>query len=276
MKSILIAKIHATIECSVCQEIMHVPFMMQCGHSSCYKCLYTWFGVKMNCPTCREINENKPILNVPLRQISRNISDLIIEMSKDKDEADRIKSQREEAIEEYQEDFEQNALFGDAFKSALTLIDRSDGVPRCGNCHWEAHGTVCLHCGTRFRIPREDSYYDSDDGDAYDEDDEETTRYGGNGREEYDSEDSFIDNGIPSIDLRGGDSSDDDVREIYGDEWTGFDNQSIGSSMNDDYEADLHRALEDFHNDALDDDSDDTDDIIHRRPRVIDISDDDE
>lgn len=64
----------------------------------------------MNCPTCREINENKPILNVPLRQISRNISDLIIEMSKDKDEADRIKSQRKEATEEYQEDFEQNSL----------------------------------------------------------------------------------------------------------------------------------------------------------------------
>lgn len=258
---------------------MHVPFIMQCGHSSCYKCLYTWFGVKMNCPTCRELNETKPILNVPLRQISTNISDLIIEMANDKEEAQRIKKQREEAIEEYQEDLDKNALFGDAFTSALTLIDRSDGVPRCGNCHWEAHGSVCLHCGTRFRVPRDDDYYDSDDGEAYNEDDEETARYGNNGgHEDYDSEDSFIDNGIPSVELSD-DSSSDDVREIDANEWTGFDNQSLGSSINDEYETDLHRALENFHNDALEEgseQSDDTDEIIHRRPRVINISDDDD
>lgn len=249
---------------------------MACGHSSCYRCLYSWFGVKMNCPTCREDSENKPTLNVPLRQISRYISDLIIEMTTDKEERDRITAHRDEAINEYQQDFERKSLFGDAFQSALTLIDRSDGVPRCGNCHWEAHGTVCLHCGTQFRIPRDDTYYDSDDGDAYDEDEEELRNTSVTAADDYDSEDSFIDNGIPSIDLDCENSSDDDVRELYGEEWSGFDNNSATSSMHGDYEADLHRALEDFHNEALDDDTDDTDDIIERRPRVINISDDDD
>lgn len=177
---------------------MHVPFLATCGHSFCYSCLKLWFTTKVNCPTCRKNLESPPILNIQLKEISNNISDLIITLTNDPKESQQITEHREQMQNEYDEDFRRKKLFGDVFDSAVTLIDRSDGVPRCGNCHWEAHGSVCLHCGSRFRVPMEDSYYDSDDGDAYNEDDEEIVVYGRDndseeGPNEYDSQDSFID-----------------------------------------------------------------------------------
>lgn len=296
MKASIIAKIHSTVECPMCQEIMYVPFMLPCGHSSCYNCLYTWLGIKMNCPTCREDCENKPVLNVPLKQISDAISQLMIDMNKAKDESDHIEIQRKEALSQYQEDFDNKALFGDLFKAAVTLIDRSDGVPRCGNCHWEAHGSVCLHCGTRFRISRDDTYYDSDDGNAYDEDDNESRDYGSH--EEYDSQDSFIDNSEPVIHLNSDNYLSSDA-ESYHQDWRGFNSASSQSSEDETHaSADLHNALHNFHHNVVHDDDDDDDDDVHvvnsdddyddddddvsvntdtlilRRPRVINISDD--
>ena len=131
----IIAQAQRTVECAVCSEIMHVPFLASCGHSFCYGCLCSWFTNKVNCPTCRQNLEHPPILNVQLQEISHSISDGLIALGKD---AATIKDQRDEATASYKHDSTRKKLFGDAFESALTLIDRSDGVPRCGNCHWEA------------------------------------------------------------------------------------------------------------------------------------------
>ncbi|MGO2788867.1 MAG: hypothetical protein ACTIBB_04530, partial [Staphylococcus saprophyticus] len=50
----------------------------------------------------------------------------------------------------------------------------------------------CLFCGAQFRVPRDDDYFDSDDGDAYNEDDEEIVIHGQDedldGPNEYDTE----------------------------------------------------------------------------------------
>lgn len=142
--------------------------------------------------------EYPPILNIQLKEISNNLSDIVITLTEDPHESQQMTEHREEMQKDYDEDFRSNKLFGEIFDSAITLIDRSDGVPRCGNCHWEAHGSVCLHCGSRFRVPRNDSYFDSEDGDAYNEDDEEIVMFGRDndsdeGANEYDSQDSFID-----------------------------------------------------------------------------------
>ena len=40
------------------------------GHSFCYDCIYQWFSNKINCPTCRHDIENKPILNIHLKNLS--------------------------------------------------------------------------------------------------------------------------------------------------------------------------------------------------------------
>lgn len=227
---------------------MHIPFLASCGHSFCYGCLKSWFDNKVNCPTCRKELEYPPILNIQLKEISYNISELLINFSDDVQESNSMKEQRDEMQNEYDEDFKVKKLFGDAFESALTLIDNSDGVPRCGNCHWEAHGTECLHCGSRFRIPRDDSYYDSEDGDAYNEDDEEIILEGRDeeeGANEYDSEDSFIDGReFDSInrDLADRDENDilssDEDRSDASSVWRGFDDQ-----------ANAHRDSEDVGDD---------------------------
>ena len=151
-------------------------------------------------------------------------------------------------------------VFDKIFEStAMTLVDTSDGVPRCGNCHWEAHGSLCMHCGARFRIPRDDDYYDSEDGDAYNEDDEELMleRRGGrdddNGHDneanEYDTQDSFIDNDSDS--QAGGNESDSSANGM---EWNGFQNGDLASESGG--ERDIDTAIDNFNSGVIEIDSD--------------------
>lgn len=275
---------------------MHVPLLMRCGHSSCYHCLYSWFKVKMNCPTCRVESDEKPILNVPLKQISQTMTDLLIDITEDREEREAIINHRKDAVNEYMQDAENKALFGALFSSAVTLIDRSDGVPRCGNCHWEAHGTVCLYCGSSFRRSRID-YSDLEEYDDDEEEDgeeqEETENYGTTVENAYDSEDSFIDDSAPEV-YSNSDLSSSDAEFLGRSEWRGFENDhdldvtgissdrsqssssvvDMSNDPNGDYERDVNRTIRNFRSALDENDSDDTDEIIRRRPRgVIDISD---
>lgn len=279
------------MECTICSEIMHVPFLTACGHSFCYGCLNLWFEAKINCPTCRSEQESAPILNIQLKTISSSIVDIAVEVLGPQGEGLSLVLARENAVGEYEADFARKRLFGDAFKTALTLIDTSDGVPRCGQCHWEAHGSACLHCGARFRTPREDSYYDSEDGDAYLDDEEEIRIYGRDDDGEdvpnaYDSEDSFVDN--RTFDAINADLNLDDILSSSGGEgeWGGFDDHVSGPrstgvawEAEGGFEVDddrIHQVLDDLHEDHLgetvdltgDDDEDDVS-VRHRPQRVV-------
>lgn len=253
----------------------------------------------MNCPTCRVESEEKPILNVPLKQISQVMTDLLIDVTEDREEREAIINHRKDAVNEYMQDAENKALFGTLFSSAVTLIDRSDGVPRCGNCHWEAHGTVCLYCGSSFRRSRTDysglEGYDDDEGEEDGEElEEEADNYGTAVENAYDSEDSFIDNNAPEVYSNSDLSSSDDPEFLGRSEWRGFENDhdldvtgvssdgsrnsssivDMSNDSNGDYERDINRTIRNFRSALDENDSDDTDEIIRRRPRgVIDISD---
>ncbi|KAK6455703.1 associated with histones/Spt16/Pob3 [Scheffersomyces xylosifermentans] len=285
----LLSKITNSIECSICAELMHVPLTAECGHSFCYDCLFTWFQNKMNCPTCRHEITIKPSLNLHLKDISKSIVDIIIDTTLESEEKKKLEEYRNGCWKSYNFDSQHDRIFGDLFKTALTLIDNSDGVPRCGNCHWEAHGTVCLHCGTRFRIPHDDEYYDSADG-AYNEEYEEQFH---NSQDEYDSADSFVDPRDEeeiNRDLRH--AADDDIlstdnEDEAHEEWHGFgqvdldhvgdENSPIEISADEDdddgleyYDSDdIRDALDEFHDAQLaqEDDSDDGS-IVVRRHRV--------
>jgi hypothetical protein len=227
-----------------------------------------------------------------LKDIAKNISDLIIETTIDEDEKESIITHRKKAINEYEFDKQKHQLFGDLFNSAVTLIDTSDGVPRCGNCHWEVQGNVCDHCGNRLRIPVDE--YDSDERAAYDEDDAES-----DGANSYDSEDSFIDNGVLRVvDLD--DYSDldfgSDTERIAREHWAGFDDSEIeldGIDEDDigndtDRRYNLREALENFHYEDLQraedgsdaaisiSDVDDDDQVRPNHRRAIVISDDED
>ncbi|KAI5970395.1 PSH1 [Candida margitis] len=190
LTSNLLSKITNSLECSICSEVMLAPMTTECGHSFCYECLHQWFKNKINCPTCRHEIQTKPALNMKLNEISKNLTELIIDAKLDPN-VDSFVSRKKEAISNYESHAKKKRVFGELFCGySLTLIDNSDGVPRCGNCLWEAHGTVCLHCGSRFR--NADLIRSADDDDE-DEDEDEFYQDVPQEEDQYDSDDSFID-----------------------------------------------------------------------------------
>lgn len=283
----LLRRISASTECSVCSEVMIVPVLLACGHSFCYDCCNSWFDTKVTCPTCRHELEHPPILNVQLKEIANYLIDMTITHEGDAEEAERLQQRRDEANKSYNYDLNHNKLYGETFKSVMTLVDNSDGVPRCGNCHWEAHGEECLHCGARFRIARDDDYYDS--AEAYDEDDEEIQLYGRDEGDRYDSEDSFVDGrdyDEINQDLQSDTSHLDDasialmgeIQVADNDDWTGFDDNN--SESDSDYnEDDLHTAIHEFNQQPIsigDEDEDDSPASRGSRRNIIPISDDED
>lgn len=193
LKDAVIMQMISNLECVICLEVMHVPFLCSCGHSFCYGCLESWFKNKLNCPTCRKELNEPPVINIQLRDMSKVITDLFLDSIPNLEEGTSLKNVRTEQVAEFEKATQRRKnLFGSSFLLFATVVDTSDGVARCGNCHWEAHGSRCLNCGERIRNPQEDDYFDLDDGDAYNEDQEEVEIYGV-ARDSYDSDDSFID-----------------------------------------------------------------------------------
>ncbi|CAI5758359.1 unnamed protein product [Candida verbasci] len=219
--SCLLSKLYSNIECSICSDIMIIPVSIECGHSFCYSCLLEWFKNKLTCPTCRFKIKNKPIINLKLKDICKNVIEFMIEHNPN--DSKYLIDLKKESEAKYNLDVKFKRLFGSVFQnSTLTLIDNSDGVPRCGNCHWEAHGSVCLHCGTRFRFA-----IDSDDDDEDDDEEFEDVRSGlhhilhDQDHEEdnnnYDTEDSFINDGEEEIDNQHDGLSNDEGGSEYED-----------------------------------------------------------
>lgn len=41
--------------CTICQEKMHVPILVRCGHMFCEECVSEWFERECTCPMCRTL-----------------------------------------------------------------------------------------------------------------------------------------------------------------------------------------------------------------------------
>lgn len=300
LKDSLLVRLASALECLVCSETMHVPFLAACGHSFCYGCLDAWFDTKINCPTCRATMDEPPILNIQLKDMSAALTDVVIDTLEAGATKLELVEARKRALDEYEQASRSKELFRGAFKTAPTLIDRSDGVPRCANCHWEAHGSECLNCGATFRVPRGDLYYDSEDGDAYNEDEDEVETYGISNAD-YDSEDSFVD-GRDLMEINADrhhldndellSSGDNEPDSGDNGSWEGFrqegemyrddaddlpDWQNGGGDLSDtDSSQDMESAIEVLHERALQESRDygselelDSDVDMHRRPTLI-------
>lgn len=66
--------------------------------------------------------------------------------------SEEIIKDRDYKIKQYKKDLNSNNLFKKVFKmTGRAVIDTSDGVARCSNCHWEVHGDRCPNCNIRLR-----------------------------------------------------------------------------------------------------------------------------
>jgi len=65
---------------------------------------------------------------------------------------DEVLRDREMKIKYYKKDVGSNNLFKRVFKNTgYALVDTSDGVARCSNCHWEVDGNRCPNCNIHLR-----------------------------------------------------------------------------------------------------------------------------
>lgn len=252
----VLAKIHHGLECPICAEMMYVPLTCLCGHTFCYECIDSWFDTKMNCPTCRTEMEQPPVMNIALRDIVTVVVNLAIDVEIDEDRKAKLIRAKENASKNYiritalGED-----IFGDKFKNTtLTLIDRSDGVARCGNCHWEAHGSRCINCGTRFRMPRDDDYYDSEADEDYSDDDQEQFTVNGIEGDDLYSDDSFVvytddeaQMGTEGDPITVDEDDDEDFHSVDSVEFEGF------SDTESDFHSQHHHDIHHHHNSHGDD-----------------------
>lgn len=177
-----LSKVCESLVCSICQEYMYVPMMIQCGHNFCYGCLSIWFdsnhGEQLSCPHCRGIVNHKPCLNSALQQWLHVLIDVVKSEKEErngKGALPGILQAKQQFEDQYRQDVKNDELFKCVFQSTATgLQDEDDeGILRCSNCHWELEDVedgACPHCHARIRSglrpdvsPPESDYSDYSD-----------------------------------------------------------------------------------------------------------------
>ncbi|KAF9571515.1 E3 ubiquitin ligase [Mortierella alpina] len=187
------------LQCSICVDYFSSPFTVECGHTFCYACLRSWLEIHKSCPTCRTKLLRRPTLSFNIReQVHASIARLPEperKIAQEKMAADEQSMQRVQSKGDVWKDiFKPLSLEG----IGNTIVDAEDGVRRCASCGWEVRGGVCVNCSNLF------SDVEGSDVESQDNTDQESEE-----PDEYDSHDSFIDDG-DSADEYGGSESDSD------------------------------------------------------------------
>lgn len=270
--------VSGSLNCTVCQELMFVPFILSCGHTFCYSCLREWFKSRPDCPLCRHKVGRPPTLNIIVREL---LNGMITYLG-----TDSIVTAKSEADKVYEEDVKEHNLFERVFNNLIeTTLDRSDGVPRCSRCLWEAHGSSCLNCGATFIDDRqsdegEDLYFsdfDMEERASEDEDDE-----GSDGSSFLDNRDiNAIEDDLydPFPELQDDDEDGTPENESH---WHGFSDSDGYLSLEDDEDdvQELQSAVRRVKEDVDSSDSEESSDHLETRrnkraARVI-VSDDED
>ncbi|GMF69618.1 unnamed protein product [[Candida] boidinii] len=132
--------------------------------------------------------KREPVSNINVKHTVQIFTDILIENDSSIEKS--LNAHKEENLEQFYLDSKSanGQLFKGIFNNfAEAVIDTSDGIPRCANCHWEVHGTVCLNCNRRLIY---------ENGDEEDEDDLSDFVFGdgdgigsGDAEGDYDDED---------------------------------------------------------------------------------------
>ncbi|ORY74866.1 hypothetical protein BCR37DRAFT_384309 [Protomyces lactucae-debilis] len=196
-------KLRKQLNCHICTELMFEPMVLtECGHTFCYGCSYDWLKTHKTCPTCRAKVRTKP---TPIYLIRELVDVFVnrIELQSPLDEGAVLRQHQEEqrlVVASHRDD-SYPGLFPDIPKHGGRLVDHEDRVMRCINCHWEIDGTVCAGCGQDYGSGDSGEDYTDNESLGYDDDADAFANLDDEEPNEYDHEDSFIDNG-PSSQLR--------------------------------------------------------------------------
>ncbi|KAG5362567.1 RING finger protein [Yarrowia sp. C11] len=143
----LLCDVGSDLECAICQSIMFVPFILDCGHNYCYPCLKQWFVNNNSCPECRTRICKAPTHSLTLKSLAESITDKMIrvEPSLKKPFARRKKEQ----VKPYTKDVKKKRVFPAFASKSSHHLDEEDGVQRCSQCHWELEEEEdrCTNCG---------------------------------------------------------------------------------------------------------------------------------
>ncbi|KAG5366647.1 hypothetical protein CJU89_1084 [Yarrowia sp. B02] len=124
----LLSQIADSVTCIVCQELMCLPCVLECGHSYCYDCISTWFTKVNTCPSCRKECKKKPHISHATAAISKSLIAALIETDPSrKAEFDELK---ERQTEEYNRDLSIHSsmlpgLFSDSDEGSEFEFDAS-------------------------------------------------------------------------------------------------------------------------------------------------------
>ncbi len=144
------------LTCSVCDQMLHEPWTIACGHTYCYSCLSSWFTQtehKKTCPECRSTVTDMPAPAFVIKQIVDIYVNRLIQEASDPTQENHEERSKEErrAVED---DRAVDRLFKGCFNSSrLTRIvyDQSDRVYRCASCGHEFEGGAhCTNCGVSY------------------------------------------------------------------------------------------------------------------------------
>ncbi|KAM0137817.1 hypothetical protein ACHAP3_004048 [Botrytis cinerea] len=161
------------LTCSICDQLLYEPWILQCGHTYCYSCLCQWFipnKRKKTCPECRA-----PVKQIPAPAfLIKNMVEIFIQRGQlmpDDETVEQHKVKNAEETEMVEKD--KNSPEG-LFKGTFPLrhgelwLDEVDGIMRCPSCgHEHEGGPLCNHCGAEFDDIHGFSDMD-DDGDLSD------------------------------------------------------------------------------------------------------------
>ena len=119
------------LQCSICQEMLSKPLVINCGHSFCQKCLDQWIeqkGKNSNCPNCRSRilfstpnqvlyglieefskltnSKNEVIENVDTEFPTLRLADHVTITAESEDNSDQDDSDQDESIPDFAEEGE--------------------------------------------------------------------------------------------------------------------------------------------------------------------------
>ncbi|KAM3913305.1 E3 ubiquitin/ISG15 ligase TRIM25-like [Leptodactylus fuscus] len=136
-----VASLRAELNCSICLSTYTDPVMLSCGHNFCRICIDRLLDIQdesgiYSCPECREMFEERPVLNITLRKIMEKF--LFIQPTHAGDKHLEIHNKSPEGVlSDSSNNLEDSKCF--VHKKSLVYYCNDDASYICADCSAEEH-----------------------------------------------------------------------------------------------------------------------------------------